>query len=273
MVTAVSCARVPKLTVIIGGSFGAGNYGMCGRAFDPRFLWMWPNARISVMGGEQAATVLATIRADQLAARGEEWPAAERDGVRGRPARAVRAPGQPLLRDRAAVGRRRDRPAADARRARPGASPRAPTRRSATSATACSGCSRAAATGRRKSGIGRTSSTVGGALPGVLHRRQVLVHDLLDALVVGGADRGQRALVDVDHPRRDRRLVQRQVARDLEPPQQRAHQRDDRACCRSPARSAGGTACRAAGSDPRARARRRARAAPAGRRSCCCRCA
>jgi 3-methylcrotonyl-CoA carboxylase beta subunit len=79
MVTAVSCARVPKLTVIIGGSFGAGNYGMCGRAFDPRFLWMWPNARISVMGGEQAATVLATIRADQLAGRGEEWPAAERE--------------------------------------------------------------------------------------------------------------------------------------------------------------------------------------------------
>src|SRR5579871_1590225 len=79
MVTAVSCARVPKLTVIIGGSFGAGNYGMCGRAFDPRFLWMWPNARISVMGGEQAATVLATIRSDQLAARGEDWPAAERE--------------------------------------------------------------------------------------------------------------------------------------------------------------------------------------------------
>jgi len=79
MVTAVSCTRVPKLTVIIGGSFGAGNYGMCGRAFDPRFLWMWPNARISVMGGEQAATVLATIRADQMAARGETWPAAERE--------------------------------------------------------------------------------------------------------------------------------------------------------------------------------------------------
>ena len=76
MVTAVSGARVPKLTVIIGGSFGAGNYGMCGRAFDPRFLWMWPNARISVMGGEQAATVLSTIRADAL---GDRWPAAERE--------------------------------------------------------------------------------------------------------------------------------------------------------------------------------------------------
>jgi 3-methylcrotonyl-CoA carboxylase beta subunit len=62
MVTAVSCAAVPKFTVVIGGSFGAGNYAMCGRAYAPRFLWMWPNARISVMGGEQAATVLAIVR-------------------------------------------------------------------------------------------------------------------------------------------------------------------------------------------------------------------
>jgi 3-methylcrotonyl-CoA carboxylase beta subunit len=76
MVTAVSCARVPKFTVVIGGSFGAGNYAMCGRAYSPRFLWMWPNARISVMGGEQAASVLATVRRDQLEARGEDWPAA-----------------------------------------------------------------------------------------------------------------------------------------------------------------------------------------------------
>ncbi|HVX43787.1 MAG TPA: carboxyl transferase domain-containing protein [Mycobacteriales bacterium] len=75
MVTAVACARVPKLTVVIGGSFGAGNYSMCGRAYSPRFLWMWPNARISVMGGEQAASVLATVRRDQAEARGEEWPA------------------------------------------------------------------------------------------------------------------------------------------------------------------------------------------------------
>ncbi len=71
MVHAVSCCRVPRLTVIIGGSFGAGNYGMCGRAYDPRFLWMWPNARISVMGGEQAADVLVTVKRDQLARRGE----------------------------------------------------------------------------------------------------------------------------------------------------------------------------------------------------------
>jgi len=75
MVTAVATAAVPKFTVIIGGSFGAGNYGMCGRAYSPRFLWMWPNARISVMGGEQAASVLAQVRRDGLAARGEDWPA------------------------------------------------------------------------------------------------------------------------------------------------------------------------------------------------------
>lgn len=77
MVTAVACARVPKFTVIIGGSFGAGNYSMCGRAYDPRFLWMWPNARISVMGGEQAASVLATVKTDQLQARGEDWTSEE----------------------------------------------------------------------------------------------------------------------------------------------------------------------------------------------------
>ena len=77
MVTAVSCAKVPKFTMIIGGSFGAGNYGMCGRAFGPRLLWMWPNARVSVMGGEQAAAVLSTIRRDALAGRGEDWTAEE----------------------------------------------------------------------------------------------------------------------------------------------------------------------------------------------------
>jgi 3-methylcrotonyl-CoA carboxylase beta subunit len=73
MVMAVACARVPKLTVVVGGSFGAGNYSMCGRAYSPRFLWTWPNARISVMGGEQAASVLATIRREQFEARSEEW--------------------------------------------------------------------------------------------------------------------------------------------------------------------------------------------------------
>jgi 3-methylcrotonyl-CoA carboxylase beta subunit len=79
LVTAVSTARVPKFTVIIGGSFGAGNYGMCGRAFAPRLLWMWPNARISVMGGEQAATVLATVKRDGIEAKGGKWSAAEEE--------------------------------------------------------------------------------------------------------------------------------------------------------------------------------------------------
>ena len=87
LVTAVACAAVPKITVIIGGSFGAGNYGMCGRAYEPRFLWMWPNARISVMGGDQAASVLTQVRHDSKQARGEAPDAAEEaafaEGIRG----------------------------------------------------------------------------------------------------------------------------------------------------------------------------------------------
>ena len=82
MVTAVATAAVPKFTVIIGGSFGAGNYGMCGRAYAPRFLWMWPNARISVMGGEQAASVLATVRRDNMEARGQTWPTADEEAFK-----------------------------------------------------------------------------------------------------------------------------------------------------------------------------------------------
>ncbi|MDP9198846.1 MAG: methylcrotonoyl-CoA carboxylase, partial [Pseudomonadota bacterium] len=77
MVTAVACSTVPKLTVVIGGSFGAGNYAMCGRAYGGRFLWSWPNARISVMGGEQAASVLATVRRDGIEAKGGSWPEAD----------------------------------------------------------------------------------------------------------------------------------------------------------------------------------------------------
>jgi 3-methylcrotonyl-CoA carboxylase beta subunit len=79
MVTAVATANVPKFTIIIGGSFGAGNYGMCGRAYSPRFLWMWPNARISVMGGEQAASVLATVKRDGIEAKGGQWSAEEEE--------------------------------------------------------------------------------------------------------------------------------------------------------------------------------------------------
>jgi len=82
MVTAVATSHVPKFTVIIGGSFGAGNYAMCGRAYQPRMLWMWPNARISVMGGEQASSVLATIRRDAMEASGNEWSAEDEDAFR-----------------------------------------------------------------------------------------------------------------------------------------------------------------------------------------------
>jgi len=87
LVTAVATAAVPKFTVIIGGSFGAGNYGMCGRAYAPRFLWMWPNARISVMGGEQAASVLAQVRRDNMEARGQTWPADQEEAFKA-PVRA-----------------------------------------------------------------------------------------------------------------------------------------------------------------------------------------
>src|SRR3712207_6439875 len=82
LVMAVANAQVPKFTVIVGGSFGAGNYAMCGRAYSPRQLWLWPNARTSVMGGEQAANVLLTVRLDQLRARGETMPEAEQDAFK-----------------------------------------------------------------------------------------------------------------------------------------------------------------------------------------------
>ena len=82
LVTAVATAGVPKFTVVIGGSYGAGNYGMCGRAYGPRFLWMWPNARISVMGGEQASMVLSQVRRDNIEAKGESWPAMEEEKFR-----------------------------------------------------------------------------------------------------------------------------------------------------------------------------------------------
>ncbi len=82
MVTAVATAKVPKFTIVIGGSFGAGNYGMCGRAYNPRFLWMWPNARISVMGGEQAAGVLATVRRESIERAGKTWSAADEDAFK-----------------------------------------------------------------------------------------------------------------------------------------------------------------------------------------------
>jgi len=79
MVLAVACSQVPKFTVLVGGSFGAGNYGMCGRAYSPRFLWMWPNAKISVMGGEQAASVLATVKRDNFEKQGKAWSKEEEE--------------------------------------------------------------------------------------------------------------------------------------------------------------------------------------------------
>ncbi|CAA7622895.1 Acetyl-CoA carboxylase and carboxyltransferase component [Candidatus Terasakiella magnetica] len=82
MVTAVACAKVPRFTVILGGSFGAGNYGMCGRAYQPRMLFMWPNGRVSVMGGDQAAGVMAQIKRDAMAAKGQDWPAAEEEAFK-----------------------------------------------------------------------------------------------------------------------------------------------------------------------------------------------
>ncbi len=95
MVTAVATTQVPKLTMLIGGSFGAGNYGMCGRAYSPRFLWMWPNARISVMGGEQAASVLATVRRDGIEAKGGQWSAEDEEGFKAPIREQYEAQGHP----------------------------------------------------------------------------------------------------------------------------------------------------------------------------------
>jgi 3-methylcrotonyl-CoA carboxylase beta subunit len=95
LVTAVASARVPKITVLVGGSFGAGNYGMCGRAYSPRFLFTWPNSRISVMGGEQAASVLATVRRDNLEAEGKAWTAAEEEAFKAPIRESYEAEGSP----------------------------------------------------------------------------------------------------------------------------------------------------------------------------------
>ena len=95
MVTAVATAQVPKLTMLIGGSFGAGNYGMCGRAYSPRFLWMWPNSRISVMGGEQAASVLATVRRDGIEAKGGSWSAEDEEAFKAPIRNQYEAQGHP----------------------------------------------------------------------------------------------------------------------------------------------------------------------------------
>jgi len=97
LVTAVACARVPKLTLLIGGSYGAGNYGMCGRAYGPRFLYMWPNSRISVMGGEQAASVLATVQAEQRRREGKDWTPEEEKALKDPIIQRFEAEGSPYF--------------------------------------------------------------------------------------------------------------------------------------------------------------------------------
>ena len=129
LVTAVACAQVPKFTVIVGGSFGAGNYAMCGRAYGPRQLWMWPNARISVMGGVQAAKVLTTVGGD---------PALEDETVE-----RYEREGESLPLDRAAVGRRRDRPGSTRGRCSRSVSTRRRAPRSNRRGSGSSGCERA----------------------------------------------------------------------------------------------------------------------------------
>ncbi len=119
LVTAVATAQVPKVTMIIGGSFGAGNYGMCGRAYSPRFLWMWPNSRISVMGGEQAASVLATVRRDGIEAGGGVLEQGRRGNLQGTDPRAIRGAGPSVLRHGPAVGRRRGRSRPEPAHSRP----------------------------------------------------------------------------------------------------------------------------------------------------------
>ena len=140
LVTAVACAAVPKYTVVIGGSFGAGNYAMCGRAYSPRLLFQWPNARTSVMGGEQAASVLATIKREALEAHRRCHERGRGGTVEGADPRAIRTAGPSLLRLGAAVGRRRDRSRRHPPRARLGARAGAASRRAPRRASAYSAC-------------------------------------------------------------------------------------------------------------------------------------
>ena len=143
LVMAVACAQVPKLTVVIGGSYGAGNYGMCGRAFGPRLLFMWPNARISVMGARQAAETLLTVRLDALRARGEDLDEQARAAFTKPILERYEEESDASYSTRAPVGRRRDRSRGDPARA--GARPRrgAHARPSPSRASASSACERA----------------------------------------------------------------------------------------------------------------------------------
>ena len=141
LVTAVACARVPKITLIVGGSFGAGNYGMCGRAYGPRFLFIWPNARISVMGGEQAASVLATLRRDALrGARRKTGRPRRRRRSRRRSARATRPRVRPISPRRGCGTTASSRPSQTRRVLSSGVFRLLSTRRSSRRGSACSGC-------------------------------------------------------------------------------------------------------------------------------------
>ena len=140
MVHAVANSVVPKFTVIIGGSFGAGNYGMCGRAYEPRLLWMWPNARISVMGGEQAAGVLRRSSAISSRARARRSRAEEEDAIRAADPREVRARRIAVLLDGAAVGRRHSRPGETRQALALGAVGGVQRADSRARSSACSGC-------------------------------------------------------------------------------------------------------------------------------------
>jgi hypothetical protein len=115
LVTAVATTAVPKITLLVGGSFGAGNYGMAGRAYGPRFLWTWPNARISVMGGAQAAGVLATVKREAMERAGQAWSVEDEAAFKRPTDRDVRAPVASALCRGAALGRRGDRPQEDPR--------------------------------------------------------------------------------------------------------------------------------------------------------------
>ncbi len=139
MVTAVACAQVPKITLIIGGSYGAGNYGMCGRAYGPRFLFTWPNARISVMGGEQAASVLATVRRDNIEAEGKKWSQVEEEEFKRRSASNTRPRAIPITPPRGCGTTASSRPPRRAACWRC-ASRRRSTRRSRRRSSACLGC-------------------------------------------------------------------------------------------------------------------------------------
>ena len=169
MVHAVANAAVPKLTVIIGGSFGAGNYGMCGRAYGPRFLFMWPNARISVMGGPQAASVLSTVKQDQLARAGKPADdAPTRSRSSSADAREVRGRRPPLLLHRAPLGRRRARSRGDARRRSRSPSRRPTTRRFRRRSSAFSGCDHASP---RRFLLARPARRTGSRRPARVHAR------------------------------------------------------------------------------------------------------